>query len=312
MEKIKIGLDELRMLTLGAQVLIGFQFQGVFQPGFEALPAGSKLAQICGLAMLLASLCALVSPSMLHAVLENGESTPRAAAWINRGLAVALPPLALALGADVFIAVRSVYGSPWGVAAGVGVGLTALGLWTALGLVRRRRKGQDQRRMAKQRKAEETPLSHKIDHMLTEARTILPGAQALLGFQLSVVLTQAFPGLPAGSRLAHVAALLLVALTVALLMTPAAYHRSVYAGEDSPALLRLGGRLVLLSTAPLAGALALEAFVVSRKALGSLPVAAALGCGVFVVLTGVWLGYPLARRARGGSGPEGGAPGAGR
>jgi hypothetical protein len=297
-EKIKIGLDELRMLCLGAQVLIGFQFQGVFQPRFETLPIGSKVAQVCGLGLLLASLCALVAPSMLHTILEGGAASPRTAAWINRGLATALPPLALALGLDVWIAVRSVYGLGWGSVAGLAVGVTALGLWTLLGAVSRRRKGQEQRRMAEQRRPEDTPLSHKIDHMLTEARTILPGAQALLGFQLSVVLTQAFPGLPAGSRLAHVAALLLVAATVALLMTPAAYHRSVYAGEDSVNVLRLGSRLVMLSTLPLAGALGLEAFVVARKALDSPGVAGVLGGGVFVALTAIWLGYPVACRAR--------------
>jgi hypothetical protein len=30
-QKVKIALDETRMLVLGAQILIGFQFRGVFQ-----------------------------------------------------------------------------------------------------------------------------------------------------------------------------------------------------------------------------------------------------------------------------------------
>ena len=58
--------------------------------------------------------------------------------------------------------------------------------------------------------------------MLTEARVILPGAQALLGFQLVIVLTGAFEKLPDISRLMHGLALLCVALSVTLLMTPAA------------------------------------------------------------------------------------------
>jgi hypothetical protein len=69
-----------------------------------------------------------------------------------------------------------------------------------------------------------TPLHAKIEQMLTEARVVLPGAQALFGFQLATVLTQ--------SRIVRAASLLLIALTVVLLMTPAAYHRLVYAGED--------------------------------------------------------------------------------
>ena len=39
--------------------------------------------------------------------------------------------------------------------------------------------------------------------MLTEARVILPGAQALFGFQLAIVLTEAFEKLSSVPRLLH-------------------------------------------------------------------------------------------------------------
>ena len=74
-------------------------------------------------------------------------------------------------------------------------------------------------------------LEEKIDQMLTEARVVLPGAQALLGFQLAIVLTDGFEKLPAGLKLIHGAALIFVALAIILLMTPAPYHRIVYAGQ---------------------------------------------------------------------------------
>jgi hypothetical protein len=38
-QKLKIALDETRMLVLGAQILIGFQFRGVFQDLYSELPA---------------------------------------------------------------------------------------------------------------------------------------------------------------------------------------------------------------------------------------------------------------------------------
>src|SRR4051794_28112478 len=60
-EKVKIALDECRMLALGAQVLIGFQFQSVFQPKFQDMPASSKAAHVVGLVLLLASLGSLVA-----------------------------------------------------------------------------------------------------------------------------------------------------------------------------------------------------------------------------------------------------------
>ena len=85
-----------------------------------------------------------------------------------------------------------------------------------------------------------TPLHAKIEQMLTEARVVLPGAQALFGFQLAIVLTQSFEQLPSASRIVHAASLLLVAVAVVLLMTPAAYHRIVYAGEDTQDMHRVG------------------------------------------------------------------------
>ena len=71
----------------------------------------------------------------------------------------------------------------------------------------------------------------KIEQMLTEARVVLPGAQALFGFQLAIVLTQSFEQLPSASKITYVASLFLVALPIVLLMAPAAYHRIVYAAR---------------------------------------------------------------------------------
>jgi hypothetical protein len=52
-----------------------------------------------------------------------------------------------------------------------------------------------------------TPLKVKIQQFLVEARVVLPGAQALFGFQLAIVLTRPFELLPAASKVVHVASL---------------------------------------------------------------------------------------------------------
>ena len=59
--------------------------------------------------------------------------------------------------------------------------------WYGLGFSLRRK---NRKRTMQEEKP--TPLTTKIEQMLTEARVILPGAQALLGFQLTVTLTRAF------------------------------------------------------------------------------------------------------------------------
>ena len=138
-----------------------------------------------------------------------------------------------------------------------------------------------------------TALHIKIDQLLTEARVVLPGAQALFGFQLSIVLTQAFEALPAASRIVHAMSLGFVALAIMLLMAPAAYHRIVFAGEDTEDMHRTGSVLVTAATAPLALGLVGDIYVVIEKIAGT---AAAIeaAAAAFVLLAGLWYGYPLA------------------
>ena len=72
-----------------------------------------------------------------------------------------------------------------------------------------------------------TTLKDKIEQVLTEARVVLPGVQALLGFQLSIMLMQGFESLPPSSRYIHLTSLALMTLSIILLISPAAYHRIV-------------------------------------------------------------------------------------
>jgi hypothetical protein len=296
-EKAKIGLDEVRMLTLGVQVLVGFQLQGCFQPRFEQMSTHLRSLQIAGLLVLLACLGVLLVPATQHILVEHGDATARLERLITVCLNWACLGLAVALGADVLLAVQRTANAGAALMAGVLTVVLALIIWFGWPYAVRAKRGLKERRMASDRKDQATPLPQKIDQMLIEARTILPGAQALLGFQLAVVLTQGFDTLPAPEKLAHAAALLLVALTIILLMTPAAMHRITYAGEESQHLLKVGSRFVVGSTLPLAAALALDTFVVCTKALGSHVLALALSGATVVVLLSLWWLYPLAARS---------------
>jgi hypothetical protein len=62
---------------------------------------------------------------------------------------------------------------------------------------------------------------------------------------LIATLTKAFSELRVMFKYVHCAELCAVALSVVLLMTPAAVHRIVFDGEDHPAFFRIGSSLVI-------------------------------------------------------------------
>src|SRR5215467_8732791 len=79
--------------------------------------------------------------------------------------------------------------------------------------------------MSKHDGKEPTSLTDKIKEVLIEARMILPGAQALLGFQVASTLTDAFETLPVTSKWMHLISLVAIAICTIFLIAPAAYHR---------------------------------------------------------------------------------------
>lgn len=132
---------------------------------------------------------------------------------------------------------------------------------------------------------------------MTEARVVLPGAQALLGFQLAVVLTHAFEMLPVRAKAVHALALALVALCTILLMAPAAYHRIVFSGEVAPQLLQIGSKFILAATLALAFGLSADVYVVIARIAGE-----TVGLGTAMLslgtLVGLWHVSPLVLRSQ--------------
>ena len=108
--KLKIALDESRLLILGAQVLFGFQFNGIFQELFDELPPLSRALAVCGLMLLILTIGLLVTPSMEHRLVEEGRDSPRVLALTTVFGGAALLPLSIALAGDAFIAMERIAG----------------------------------------------------------------------------------------------------------------------------------------------------------------------------------------------------------
>jgi hypothetical protein len=145
--------------------------------------------------------------------------------------------------------------------------------------------------------AKKPDLADVVSHLLDECRMVLPGIQALFGFQLVAVFNQRFEQIPFGHQVVHLAATGLVALSAALVMAPAAYHRSVEPQGASERFVRLSTRLLLLGMLLLATAVSVDFFVISSMILDS-PVACTLvSCTLFTALAALWFVFPNWKRA---------------
>ena len=127
---------------------------------------------------------------------------------------------------------------------------------------------------------------------------VLPGIQALFGFQTVAVFNQRFIELSPTQRNCHLLALSLVVMAVALLMAPAAYHRIVEPHQVSERTVGLTSGLICASLMPLAVALALDLFVVMSLATHDPAVSVGSAFVCLLVLTGFWFLLPLLARWR--------------
>ena len=135
-----------------------------------------------------------------------------------------------------------------------------------------------------------TDLKERVTHVLDELRVVLPGTQALLGFQFVGIFSQGFMSLAEWVRYVHLASLGLVILTTVLLMAPAARHRIVERGQDSEALHSFASRMLLWAMATLALGVCGDLFVVLdavTKDAGASAAIAAIGLAVIYV---AWFG----------------------
>lgn len=143
---------------------------------------------------------------------------------------------------------------------------------------------------------EELPLSRSAEFLLEECRMVLPGIQALFGFQLIAVFNSSFSQIldPFEQRL-HLGALFLTTVAIAFVMTPAAYHRQTDPSKVTRRFIHLATRLLLLGMCPLLLAICIDFYLIARiitnELLASL-FTASVG-GIFISL---WFVFPHMNR----------------
>src|SRR5205807_3031426 len=97
-------------------------------------------------------------------------------------------------------------------------------------------------------KKEKIDLDSAARHLLEECRMVLPGIQALFGFQLIAVFNEGFAKkLTPGEQELHLAAIISTVVAIAAIMAPAALHRRLETFSVSHRFILIASRLLLLS-----------------------------------------------------------------
>src|SRR5262245_6661692 len=166
-QKLKIALDETRILVLGAQILLGFQLRGAFQELYSQLPAPARYLNGLALLLMVLMLALLILPGTYHRIAEQGHASARVHALADKVAAIALLPFLVSLAIDVGIIGERIFGTAGGIAAGAAVGLVAVLFWYGIEIWRKRSTRKAERAMTKRQQgvSEPTGLHERIDQM---------------------------------------------------------------------------------------------------------------------------------------------------
>ena len=138
-------------------------------------------------------------------------------------------------------------------------------------------------------------IDRELIELLNEIRVVLPGAQVLFAFLLTLPFTQRFESLTTTDRDAYFVAFICTALGTSMLMAPTMNHRLRFREHDKERMLMWFNKLTLTGSGFLAAAIALSVYVVTGM-LFKATWAAIVGGLIAAWLVVVWYVLPLVHR----------------
>ncbi len=105
-------------------------------------------------------------------------------------------------------------------------------------------------RLQEEESAEELKerLEREHNELLQELRSLIPGAEVLLGFLLAIAFTSQFSELDDTERYVYYGTLVSTAVALVLYLAPASYHRLRFREGDKDYMLRKGNREAIAGT----------------------------------------------------------------
>jgi hypothetical protein len=149
---------------------------------------------------------------------------------------------------------------------------------------------------ARREQEDASSLDSAASRLLDECRMVLPGIQALFGFQLIAVFSDRFAStLVRSEQWMHLVAIASVVIAIALVMAPAALHRQTQQQGITDGFIELSSHLLRWSMPVLAFAICLDLYLVTRVILASRAQASVVAIGLLGVFTLFWFALPRSR-----------------
>lgn len=144
----------------------------------------------------------------------------------------------------------------------------------------------------------ELELKRNTDQILQGIRIVLPGTQALMGFQFIAFFNPVFQSLPGNLKLLHFATLLLTIICTILLIAPVAFQQLGEDGSATNQFLRYTRKMLGIAMFVLLMAITGDVYVAAKAiSLDDGPAAIIAGL-LFALGIFLWYVYVLIHRKR--------------
>jgi amino acid transporter len=140
-------------------------------------------------------------------------------------------------------------------------------------------------------------LEREHNELLQELRSLIPGANVLLGFLLAVSFTNEFGNLDRAERYVYFATLVSTAVAIVLFMAPAAHHRLRFREGDKDNILRKGNREAIAGTVASSLAFTGVLYLVTERIFET-PEAIVVSIAFFAFTAWRWWSFALLRTLR--------------
>lgn len=139
-------------------------------------------------------------------------------------------------------------------------------------------------------------LKSRANQILQEIRIVLPGTQALLGFQLVIFFNPVFQSLPSHQKNLHFVTLLITAAATILLMAPVAFQQLGDNGNVTARFISFARAMIHAAMLLLLIGLAGDIYIAGKVIEFSDTLAILISASTFLAGFSLWYVYVLVRR----------------